>query len=48
MEGWQWAILIKPLGLLLLFAFVHTIALALHRVLPPGKLKRFLFISWRV
>jgi hypothetical protein len=48
MEGWHWAIILKPLGLLLLFFFVHSIAMLIHKFLPDGKLKRFLFISWKV
>lgn len=42
------AIILKPLGLLVLFGFVHSIAMLVWKYLPEGRLKRFLFISWKV
>lgn len=47
MEGWMWAIILKPFGLLILFVVVALLAYP-FRKLPDSKLKRFLFISWRV
>lgn len=49
MEGWQLAIVLKPFGLIVLFGFVWLVA---HKIikprLPEGRLKRFLFFSWKV
>jgi len=48
MEPWMWAIVLKPLGLLLLFSFTWWCATLLRKHLPDGKLKRFLLFSWKV
>jgi hypothetical protein len=48
MEGWMWAVLLKPLGLLALLTLVALIAWPFRKFLPEGKIKRFLFISWKV
>ena len=48
MEGWQLALILKPFGLLLMFAPGAVIVYLLRRRLPEGRLKRFLLISWRV
>lgn len=38
MEGWQWAIVLKPLGLLGFLLLVRYIAIALSKVLPDSVL----------
>lgn len=44
MEGWQWAIVLKPFATLLLFAaIVIPIELLLRRFWPEGTLKNVLF-----
>ena len=48
MEGWQLAIVLKPFGLLILFGFVALLVYPLRKYLPEGRLKRFLFFSWKV
>lgn len=48
MEGWHIALLLKPFGLLLLFAPGAVIVYLLRCRLPDCRLKRFLLISWRV
>lgn len=48
MEPWMWAVVLKPLGLIILFGFTFIIARWLNRVLPDSRLKRFLFIRWTV
>jgi hypothetical protein len=49
MEGWQWAIVLKPFGLLILFGFTFIVARKIiEPLIPEGKLKRFLFFSWKV
>lgn len=48
MEGWQIAILLKPLGLIVLFGFTWAVAKVIKPHIPEGKLKRFLFFSWKV
>lgn len=48
MEGWQLAIVLKPFGLLVLFGFTFFFARIVWKILPDGKIKRFLFIRWRV
>ena len=48
MEGWQWALVLKPF---ILFVYLIPGALLvwwLRRLMPDGKLKRFLLFSWRV
>lgn len=42
------AIVVKPLGLILLFGFTYLCMRAVRRWLPEGKLKRFLLFSWKV
>jgi hypothetical protein len=48
MEPWHWALILKPFGLLVLFSFVALLVYPLRKHLPEGRLKRFLFISWKV
>jgi hypothetical protein len=48
MEPWHWAIILKPFGLLVLFTFVALLVYPLRKHLPEGRLKRFLFFSWKV
>ena len=44
MEGWQWAIVLKPIGMLLLMGgIVLPIELQLRRFIPASSLKRILF-----
>ena len=48
MSGWQIALIIKPLGLLLMFAPGALIVYLLRHRMPDCALKRFLLISWRI
>jgi hypothetical protein len=48
MEGWQLAIVLKPLGLIVLFGFTWYLSRWIKQYLPEGRLKRFLFFSWKV
>ncbi len=48
MEGWQLALLFKPLGLIALFAFTYVVARLIGKLIPEGRLKRFLFFKWKV
>lgn len=48
MEGWQLALLLKPIGLLIMVLPGAYLAWYLRKYLPDGRLKRFLFISWKV
>lgn len=48
MEGWQWALLLKPFGLLIMFLPGAYFAWWLRKRLPDGRLKRILFYSWKV
>ena len=48
MEGWQWAILLKPFGLLLMLAPGAALVWWLKKKLPAGKLRRILLFSWKV
>jgi hypothetical protein len=48
MEGWQIALVLKPLGLIVLFAFTWALSRAIKPYIPEGRLKRFLFFSWKV
>lgn len=48
MEGWQVALIMKPIILLILFGTVRALTFPLYRWMPEGKLKRILFFSWRV
>jgi hypothetical protein len=41
-------LILKPFGLLVLFCAVALMVYPLRRWLPEGRLKRFLFISWKV
>ena len=43
MEGWQIAIVLKPFGVLLIFAAIIPVELALRRLWPEWALKRILF-----
>ena len=47
-EGWQLAIMLKPIGLLILFAPGAMLVWWLRRFAPESSLKRFLLISWKV
>jgi hypothetical protein len=47
-EPWHWALILKPFGLLVLFCAVALMVYPLRRWLPEGRLKRFLFFSWKV
>lgn len=48
MEGWQWALLLKPLGLLIMFTPGAMLVWWLRKRMPDSRLKRILFFSWRV
>lgn len=49
MEGWFWAVLVKPLVALILIGCIATpIRVAVQKWMPDSKLKRFLLFSWRV
>lgn len=48
MEGWHLALLLKPLGLLAIFAPGAVIVYFLRRRLPHGLIRRVLLFSWRV
>ena len=48
MEGWQWALTLKPFGLLLMFAPGAVIVWWLKKHLPAGWLRKILLFSWRV
>lgn len=44
----MWAIVLKPVGLIVLFGIAYLGARFVGKRLPEGPLKRFLFISWKV
>ena len=44
----MWAIVIKPFALFVLFCSIAALVYPLRKYLPEGRLKRFLFFSWRV
>lgn len=48
MEAWQWALLLKPLGLLILCTPGAVLVWWIKCRMPDSRLKRFLLISWRV
>jgi hypothetical protein len=48
MEPWHWAIILKPLGLIVLFGFTWIVSRSIKPYIPEGRLKRFLFFSWKV
>lgn len=48
MEGWQIAIVLKPFALVILFGFTFFASRAIKPYIPEGRLKRFLFFSWKV
>jgi hypothetical protein len=48
MEGWQLAIVLKPLGLFVFFGIAYLGARLVGKYLPEGRLKRILFFSWRI
>lgn len=48
MEGWQWALMLKPFGLLIMFTPGALLVWWLKRKLPAGRLRRILLLSWRV
>jgi hypothetical protein len=43
----MWAVVLKPFGLIVLFGFVALLVYPLRK-LPDSKIKRFLFIRWKV
>lgn len=43
----MWAIVLKPLGLVVFFACVVYVSRIIGRFIPEGRLKRILFFSWR-
>mgnify|MGYP001592826120 FL=1 len=47
MEGWQWALVLKPFGLLLMFAPGAVLVWYLKRNLRAGWLRRILLFSWK-
>jgi len=47
-QGWHIALLLKPLGLLLMFAPGAFIVYYVKRRMPDCRLKRFLLTSWKV
>lgn len=48
MTPWVIAILLKPLGLIVLFGIAYFGKCFAMRYIPDGKVKRILFISWRI
>ena len=48
MQAWQWAIVLKPLGLLILCAPGAVLVWCIRKQMPNCALKRFLLISWKV
>lgn len=48
MEGWMLAVVLKPLGLLVLLCGTRALAAPVRRYMPDCWLKRVLFISWKV
>jgi hypothetical protein len=44
----MWAVVLKPFVLLVLFFLIALLVLPIKKYLPEGRLKRFLFFSWRV
>lgn len=48
MEGWQWALVLKPFGLLLMFTPGAVLVWYLKRNFPHGIIRRILLFSWRV
>jgi len=47
MSPWMIAILLKPLGLIVLFGIAYYVKCLVFK-LPEGKLKKILFLSWRI
>lgn len=49
MDGWQLSILLKPLiAILIMVGIVVPIKWIFWKLIPPGKLKKILFFSWKV
>ena len=49
MEGYQWAILLKPLGFVVIMCgIVFPIKWLCWNLIPEGRVRRFLFFSWKV
>lgn len=47
MESWHWAVLLRPLFLLILFVLiVIPLEVAFIRWFPEGRIKRFLLNRW--
>jgi len=44
---WEWSLILKPIGLLILF-LPGVFVVVLVRRIKDSKLKRFLLFSWRV
>ena len=47
MEGWQIAVVVKPLVLLVFLFSVRLFAHFVENRMPDSRLKRVLFFSWR-
>jgi hypothetical protein len=47
-RAWLLAVLVKPLGLVVLFGFTYFVSRFISRFIPEGKFKRFLFFRWKV
>jgi len=49
MSSWQLAVVLKPLGMLLIMvAIVLPIKWIFWKLIPEGRIKRILFFSWKV
>jgi hypothetical protein len=49
MEGWQIALFLKPLGILLIMTLVvFPIKWLMLKFIPEGKVRRFLLFRWKV
>lgn len=48
MEGWQWALVLKPFGVFLLCVPGAMIVWWMKRNMPQGLARRILLFSWRV
>ncbi len=48
MDGWLLALMIKPFGLLMMFAPGAVLVYYIKRKFPAGWLRRILLFSWRV
>lgn len=48
MTPWMIAILLKPIGLIVLFSIAYFGKCLAMKYMADGKLKRILFFSWRI